>query len=233
MITILLTCDNKELNQLLDLILLFNIKFNLEYLFEENEMIKRRIIISIGVVLFICLVFGASYPIILNNLIVDEEPVQSDVIIVPEGEEFVRASKAAELLNEGYSHSGQVIVSPITETNVEGYKEFGVEPEQIIPETEATSTYENAVTTLEMMDEEGFESAIIVSSDYHMLRTKMIYERINRSYDFDLTYVAAYQMVDDQIVPWYEAGTGFQKVANQEFWKYWGYLLGLYHFFNL
>src|SRR5699024_9927029 len=116
---------------------------------------KRRIFIFIGAILFVCLVLGVSYPIILNNLISDEEPVQSDVIIVPEGEEFVRASKAAELLNEGYSHSDKVIVSHITETNVEGYKEFGVEPEQIIPETEATSTYENAVNTLEMMNEKG------------------------------------------------------------------------------
>lgn len=84
-----------------------------------------------------------------------------------------------------------------------------------------------------MMNEEGYDSAIVVSSDYHMLRTKMIYERVNRSYDFDLTYVAAYQVVDGEFVPWYEAGTGLQKVANREFWKYWGYLLRLYHFINL
>lgn len=196
-------------------------------------MKKRRIFIFVGFILFICLILGVSYPIILNNLIVDEEPVQSDVIIVPEGQEYVRAKKAAELLDKGYSDSGKVVVSPVADTNIEGYKEFGVETGQIIPETEATSTYENAVNTLDIMDEEGFESAIIVSSDYHMLRTKMIYERINRNYDFELTYVAAYQVVDGLFVPWYEAGTGIKEVANKEFWKYWGYLLGLYHFFNL
>ncbi|WP_223155990.1 hypothetical protein [Desemzia incerta] len=46
-------------------------------------MKKRRIFIS--VVLFICLVVGVSYSIIMNHLVVDEKPVQSDVIIVPEG----------------------------------------------------------------------------------------------------------------------------------------------------
>lgn len=31
-----------------------------------------------------------------------------------------------------------------------------------------------------MMADLGYDSAIITSSDYHMLRTKMIYERQNR-----------------------------------------------------
>lgn len=196
-------------------------------------MKKRRVFIVIGIVLFICLVLGISYPIILDHLIIDEEPAMSDVIIVPEGEEYIRAYKASELLHAGYSESEKVIVSPVTKANVQGYKEFGIERKQIIPETEATSTYENAVNTLEMMEEEGFDSAIIVSSDYHMLRAKLIYERVNRNYNFDLTYVAAYQLIDGEFVPWHEAGPDMDYIANREFWKYWGYLLGLYHFFNL
>ena len=196
-------------------------------------MRKRKNLIFISIVLFICLVVGVSYPIIMNHLVVDEEPVQSDVIIVPEGQEYIRANKAAELLHEGYSRSGKIIVSPIADTNAEIYEEFGVESEQIIPETEATSTYENAVHTLKMMDEEGFESAIITSSDYHMLRTKMIYERVNREYDFELTFVAAYQVVDGEFVTWDEAGNELKEIAKKEFWKYWGYLLGLYHLIDV
>lgn len=194
-------------------------------------MKKRRIFIS--VILFICLVLGVSYPIIMNHLVVDEKPVQSDVIIVPEGQEYIRANKASELLHEGYSRSDKIIISPMVDTNAEIYEEFGVEFEQIIPETEATSTYENAVHTLEIMEESGFDSAIVTSSDYHMLRTKMIYERVNRDYDFELTFVAAYQVVDGQLVPWDEAGEELKEVAKKEFWKYWGYLLGLYHFIDV
>ena len=202
-------------------------------------MKKRRIFIS--VVLFICLVVCVSYPIIMNHLVVDEKPVQSDVIIVPEGQEYIRASKASELLHEGYSRSDKIIISPMVDTNAEIYEEFGVEFEQIIPENEATSTYENAVHTLEIMEESGFDSAIVTSSDYHMLRTKMIYERVNRDYDFELTFVAAYQVVDGQLVPWVdgqlvswdEAGDELKAVAKKEFWKYWGYLLGLYHFIDV
>ncbi|SIO19151.1 DUF218 domain-containing protein [Carnobacterium alterfunditum] len=196
-------------------------------------MIKRRVFIFIGVILFVCLVIGVSYSLIINNLIVDEEPIRSDVIIVPEGQEYVRAYRASELLHEGYSESEKIIVSPIDKANEQIYLEFDVAEEQIIPETEATSTYENAVNTLGMMEENGFDSAIIVSSDYHMLRTKLIYERTNREYGYDLTYVAAYQLVDGEFIPWDEAGEDMEYVANLEFWKYWGYLLGLYHFFNL
>ena len=194
-------------------------------------MKKRRIFISI--ILFICLVLGVSYPIIMNHLVVDEKPVQSDVIIVPEGQEYIRANKASELLHEGYSRSDKIIISPMVDTNAEIYEEFGVAFEQIIPETEATSTYENAVHTLKIMEESGFDSAIITSSDYHMLRTKMIYERVNRDYDFELTFVAAYQVVDGELVPWDEAGDELKAVAKKEFWKYWGYLLGLYHFIDV
>lgn len=68
-------------------------------------MIKRRSIIFIGVILFVCLVLGVSYPIIINNLIIDEEPVRTDVIIVPEGQEYVSAYRASELLHEGYNES--------------------------------------------------------------------------------------------------------------------------------
>ncbi|WP_035052241.1 YdcF family protein [Carnobacterium pleistocenium] len=196
-------------------------------------MKKRRMFILIVVILFVSLIIGVSYPIIITNLIVNEEPVLSDVIIVPEGQAYVRAYRASELLHEGYSESEKIIVSPIDKANEQIYLDFDVEETQIIPEMEATSTYENAVNTLEMMEENGFDSAVIVSSDYHMLRTKLIYERTNRDYGYELTYVAAYQLVNGEFVPWNDAGEDLQYVAKREFWNYWGYLLGLYHFFNL
>lgn len=66
-----------------------------------------------------------------------------------------------------------------------------------------------------------------------MLRTKMIYERINQDYKYNLTYVAAYHLVEDELVPWYEAGPSMKDAANREFWKYWRCLFEMYHFFNL
>lgn len=187
----------------------------------------------VGTIIFACLIFCFSYLIIINNLVIDEKAIISDVIIVPEGGAIHRAEKAEQLLADGYSESGKLIVSPLTKSNIIHYKLVGIDENQIIPETEATSTYENAKNTLSIMKRNNFSSAIIVSSDYHMLRTKLIYERVNKDYDFDLTYVAAYQLVDNEFVTWYEAGPDMHQVANREFWKYLGYLLGLYYLFNL
>ena len=63
-------------------------------------------------------IFLISYPIIVSNLIVDEEPVESDVIIVPEGQPN-RSEKAAELYFDDYSRSDKIIVSPLTKENYE------------------------------------------------------------------------------------------------------------------
>lgn len=69
-----------------------------------------------------------------------------------------------------------MIVSPLTSYNLPNYIEAGVSESQIINEPYDTSTYTNATNTLRMMQEMGLHSAIITTSDYHMLRTKLIYE---------------------------------------------------------
>ncbi|AMB94558.1 YdcF family protein [Aerococcus sanguinicola] len=174
-----------------------------------------------------------SYFVIMDHLIVDETPKQADVIIVPEGmitEE--RAERAANLYRGGYSRSGKLIVSPYDQINGAYYAEHGVPESAIVNDATATSTYENATHSLKMMEEAGYSSALVVSSDYHMLRTKMIFERVNRRYGFDLTFVAAYHRQGDHWVTWKEGPDYIQDFAQQEFYKYWAYLLYLYHFVN-
>src|SRR5699024_11905951 len=58
-------------------------------------------------------------------------------------------------------------------------RHYGVEEEDVIVDTESTSTYSNAERTLEIMDDNNFESAMIVTSDYHLKRTKLAFERLN------------------------------------------------------
>lgn len=194
-------------------------------------MIKPlQLLLAVPVIAMI--LFILSFPFIMINLVVDEAPVPADIIIVPEGGASERARKSAELLDAGYSRSHQIMVSPLTAVNAPYYQEFGVAESEILPENASTSTYENAVNTLALMQENDFRSAIIVSADYHMLRTKLIYERVNQKYGYELTYVAAYHDVDGQLVPWYQAPQA-QRIGQKEFFKYWGYLLGLYHFINL
>jgi uncharacterized SAM-binding protein YcdF (DUF218 family) len=168
---------------------------------------------------------GLVCMITISNLIVDEEPKVSDIIVVPEGASE-RAGEAVELLEAGYSRSGKIIVSPLTQSNRDFYVGAGAPSDALINEGNATSTYTNARNTLKMMQEMGYDSAIITSSDYHMLRTKMIYERQNRHYGFDLTYVATYHDVGGEEVTWWQANRqdGFKEIK-----KFWGYMFFLYH----
>lgn len=80
-----------------------------------------------------------------------------------------------------------------------------------------------------MMADLGYDSAIITSSDYHMLRTKMIYERQNRHYGFDLTYEASYREIDGKNVQWNEGPSYLKASGFREIKKFWGYVLFLYH----
>lgn len=168
---------------------------------------------------------GLVCGITISNLIVDEEPKVSDIIVVPEGASE-RAGEAVDLLEAGYSRSGKIIVSPLTQSNLDFYVGAGAPRDALINEGNATSTYTNARNTLKMMQEMGYDSAIITSSDYHMLRTKMIYERQNRHYGFDLTYVATYHDVGGEEVTWWQANrrAGFSEIR-----KFWGYMFFLYH----
>lgn len=186
---------------------------------------KKLLWIPLWIMIYVALMFQIT----ATNLIVDETPKVSDIIIVPEGDSAPRASSAGLLIKEGYSRTGKVIVSPLTDYNLPNYVAAGVSETQIINEPNATSTYTNATNTLRMMQELGLHSAIITTSDYHMLRTKLIYERQNRHYNFDLTYVAAYREVNGKLVAWPEVFVDEHKIAFKEFKKFWAYVFFLYH----
>ncbi|XJS10185.1 YdcF family protein [Aerococcaceae bacterium WGS1372] len=171
-----------------------------------------------------------------GNLDVGEQAVLSDIIVVPEGGDG-REERAVELLLDGYSESDKVIVSPLYVEEydldlTDSYLEAGAELSQLIPENEATSTYTNAVNTLQLMEEYGWDSALIVTSDYHTRRTKMIYERVNRDYNFELTYIAAYHNWNGEVLTYFDARE-LREAGRREIYKYYGYLIGLYHFIDL
>lgn len=173
------------------------------------------------------------------NLNVAGEPKKSDLIIVPEGPGIERAQKSLDLINAGYSKSGKIIVSPFINeesgTDFRGhYHEILEDNDQaVIQENEASSTWSNAVLTLDIMDKQGYKSAIIVSSDYHTRRVRYAYEKVNQDYHFDLTYVAAYPQDErEHDVPYWDHSDN-RRYALNELPKLLGYWLGLYHIIDL
>lgn len=149
-----------------------------------SRTMKRNILISFAVflTLFIAL---CSIPFILGpDYLIAEESMPSekaDAIIVLSGSAD-RLEQAAELYGEGYAD--KVILTNSTEESTTPARamSFGVPEEAIISEPKADSTYENATKSKKIMKEKDFESAIVVTSEFHSRRTKYTFDRI---YDHD------------------------------------------------
>ncbi|WP_051239053.1 YdcF family protein [Jeotgalicoccus psychrophilus] len=105
---------------------------------------------------------------------------------------------------------------------------LGIPADAIIEEYNATSTYTNVVESLELMGEYGFDSALVVMSDYHLKRSKVIYDRVNDG-QYELKYIAALGADGET---WKEKSYS-DRIWFTEFYKLWGYCLGLYNFIDV
>ena len=159
-----------------------------------------------------------------------DRPEKADVIIMLGGGDKGRMEKAAELYHEGYAD--YVIITPESEDiypqSTEFARELGIPEDAIIEEYEATSTYTNAVESFKIMDEYGFDSALVVTSDYHLKRSKLIYDRVSDG-QYDLKYIAALGAGGEK---WNEKSYA-DRIWFSEFYKLWGYRLGLYNFIDV
>ncbi|MBY8908391.1 YdcF family protein [Salinicoccus roseus] len=154
-----------------------------------------------------------------------DSPVESDVIVMLGGDGPHRMQKAAELYKDGYAD--KVIITPVIESDELSQSsalamEYGIPEEALILEEDATSTYSNATETIELMEQFDMTSALIVTSDYHIKRSKYIFEKLNEG-RFDFRYIASYEE-DDR---WYE-GPGAFYVWYSEYIKLWAYRLDIY-----
>lgn len=144
---------------------------------------------SIFLLIGIALVFAVI--IILkeagNFLVIDEKPVKSDVVIVLSGGGIDRLEKGVELYKKGFAP--YVMISNGQEDGLyEAAQQQGVPSDSIILENQARSTKENALFTKELMQKYQFQSAIIVSSNYHMRRVKSSYEKAISNSKLKLIY---------------------------------------------
>ncbi|MCU9612312.1 YdcF family protein [Caldibacillus lycopersici] len=163
-----------------------------------------------------------------NYLIVSQEPRQSDVIIVLSGGPG-RMEKAAELYLQGYAEYVMLSNSNEGGFQLEDALQYGIPESAIILETKATSTYSTAVHTLEKMNYFHFQSAIVVSSDYHMRRSKVSFNRVYRQSGIELIYVAGKTDFGDT---WYPKCKEISAIFS-EWYRLIGYYLKLYEYIDL
>lgn len=132
-------------------------------------MVKRKwvILMMIGIVLTVMTMMKEAG----DFLVINEKPVKSDVIIVLSGGGIERLEKGVGLYNKGFA--SYIMISNGQEDSLyEAALKMGVPNDSIILENSARSTTENALFTKELMIEHQFQSAIVVSSNYHMRRVK-------------------------------------------------------------
>lgn len=159
-----------------------------------------------------------------------DTPEDSDVIVILGGGDQGRVEQAADLYQSGYAD--KVLITPAGDRyNAEELtsivRHYGVEEEDVIVDTESTSTYSNAERTLEIMDDNNFESAMIVTSDYHLKRAKLAFERLNDN-EKTFNYISASNLEGKKGLDREDAFSHWIG----EFIKTWGYRFGLYNLFG-
>ena len=193
--------------------------------------VKGYMKIRIAVIIFcIALMLVVTSVIDSFNHSDTDTPEKADVIIMLGGGDAGRMEKAAELYHAGYAD--YVMITPesadIYPQSTEFALELGIAEDAIIEEYKATSTYTNAVESLNIMDDYGFNSALVVTSDYHLKRSKLIYDRVGDG-QYDLKYIAALGAGGEK---WNERSYA-DRIWFSEFYKLWGYRLGLYNFIDV
>ncbi|SLL20031.1 DUF218 domain [Mycobacteroides abscessus subsp. abscessus] len=154
----------------------------------KTKRYKRRNILVIWIFLII-----AIFIIGLNAgkfLVVNENPRKSEAIIILSGAKG-RLEKGIELYKEGY---GDYLILTNSDSFTEKEMRLlnnNVPKQKIIYEDKADSTYANATLTLHIMEDLNFNSAIVVTSDYHTSRSRYIFNKVYKDKDLELTYAAA------------------------------------------
>lgn len=188
---------------------------------------KVKITIILGALLLI-LAVAVLIDSVMHNY--SDEPEESDVIIMLGGGDEERMKKAADLYHDGYAR--HVLITPVIEEekftqSVSQAEALGIPEEAIITENDATSTYTNATISFDIMEEHNYDSALIVTTDYHIKRAKYIFDKENENH-FDLNYIPAYSENNKQ---WHERDDAF-RLWWRELIKMWGYRFSLYNFIN-
>jgi uncharacterized SAM-binding protein YcdF (DUF218 family) len=157
--------------------------------------IKWSLIILILLLLFLYLTRDIWLDEVGAKLVISDDVVRSDVIILlgGEGSSSERSKKAAELFKDGYAtkvlltDGGNDLIEELT-SRVEA---LGVPKTSILIEDKSQSTFDNAKYTMRILTKEGMKSALVVTTDWHTLRTKLTFEKAYRNSGIQLHYIAA------------------------------------------
>jgi len=116
-------------------------------------------------------------------------PADAAIAIAGNG---ARASGAARLVQQGYAQWLIVSGGPYggglnsADTLLRDAMRLGISRDRIYVDRQATATIENSTGTADLMQQHGLRSAILVTSDYHMRRSILIFRREFRRRGLDV-----------------------------------------------
>jgi uncharacterized SAM-binding protein YcdF (DUF218 family) len=102
-----------------------------------------------------------------------------------------RLVKGVDLYKKGYAPY-LMISNGNEESLYEAALKMGIPPKSIILENHARSTTENAIFTISIMEKHKLQSAIVVSSNYHMRRVKTNYDIANKGIGLNFIYCSSH-----------------------------------------
>ena len=185
---------------------------------------KKKLLIAAGILVSVLLLISLADSFNHNY---SDSPKDSDLIVMIGGDTG-RLKRAAELYADGYAD--YVMITPVInipglEQNIAAAADYGIPESALIADYTAESTYTNATAVIDYIEENNMTSALIATSDYHIKRTKYIFEKENDG-RFTFKYVAALSKNGDR---WYDTSDSFF-IWWSEYIKIWWYRFGLYRF---
>ena len=141
---------------------------------------KSKLISIVALLLSVLIIIAANLG---KFLVVNDDLSSVDAIVVFSGDNGPRTVKGIELLEQGLGDylilSGGKVYDDVTmaELMKNHAIKLGVSSENIILDKEANSTYENALFTKEIIEENNFKSIILVTSEFHSRRSKAAMEK--------------------------------------------------------
>ncbi|HOV80660.1 MAG TPA: YdcF family protein [Bacillota bacterium] len=155
---------------------------------------KSRLIATLLCFPFVVLLVIAAcppWPLLAAFLAAGDRPEKADVIITLGGDSE-RELYAADLYLAGLAPG--IIMSGCGASAWQMAKRAagrGVVEKDILIEDKSENTYQNAVYTREIVLAHNFRSAIVVTSPYHMRRTRLVFGRVFRKTGVKLIYCSA------------------------------------------
>lgn len=144
------------------------------------KIIQIAIIIIITCIVVFLVNLLIIYPWKSEQIVYTEELNNAELIVVLDGEYYVRVDYAFKLIEQGYSN---MLYYPSL-----GYKQTREHIEERLPDLEeklsfyegegADSTYEEALLTKGFIQEHSIDSILLVTSPYHSYRAHWIFTKV-------------------------------------------------------